>query len=72
MLHETLRDSALACGAVDEELGDLSAVRLVRRKREVHLNSADQPALGRRSKKQPATLLDLRGHGLECAARCLM
>jgi hypothetical protein len=72
MLHETLRDSALARGPVDKELGDLSTVRLIRWKREVHLNRADQPAPGKRSKKQPTALLDLRSHCLECAARFLV
>jgi hypothetical protein len=72
MLHETLRDSALACRAVDEELGDLSTVRLIRWNREVHLHRADHPAVGKHSKKQPAALLDLRGHGFECGARFLM
>jgi aminoglycoside phosphotransferase (APT) family kinase protein len=72
VLHETLRDAALACGAVDEELGDLSTVRLIRGKREVHLNRADQQAIRKRSKEQPAALLDLGGHGLECVARFLM
>ena len=68
-LHQQLRDAALACGAVDEELRDLAAVRLVRRQREDHLNGADQLAVGERSEQQPAALLDLGGKGLRMRSR---
>jgi hypothetical protein len=72
VLHETLCDAALACGAVDEELGDLSTVRLVWGQCEDHLNRADQPAIGKRSEKQPVALLDIHGHGFEYTARFLV
>ena len=51
---------------------DLRTVRLVRWQREDYLNRADHLALGKRTKKQPAALLELGGHGFECAARLLM
>jgi hypothetical protein len=72
MLHEELRDAALACGAVDEELCDLGTVRLVRWQGEDYLNRADQPTLGKRTKKQPPAVLDLGGEGFECGSRLLV
>jgi hypothetical protein len=72
VLHEQLRDAAFPCGAVDEELCDLRAMRLVRRERENHLNRADDPANGKRGKQQPATRFDLGGHDFECGARVLV
>jgi hypothetical protein len=72
MLHEALRDPALACGTVDEKLRDLAAVRLIGRQREDHLNRPDQPAFGKRTEKQPAAVLDLGGHRRECRSRFLV
>ena len=40
-LHQLLRDAPPAGLAVNEELRDLGAVRLVRRQREDHLHRAD-------------------------------
>ena len=57
---------------MDEQLGDLATVRLVRRQREVDLNRADQPALGKCGEQQPAVLLDFVRNPFECAARLLL
>ena len=45
-LHQQLGDAAPSSRAVDEELCDLGAVRLVRRQREDHLHRADEVAVG--------------------------
>ena len=71
-LHQPLGDAAPARRAVHEELGDLAAVRLVRRQGEDHLHAADQVAVVERGNNQPATLLDLGGPGFEGFAGLLV
>jgi hypothetical protein len=56
---------------VDEKLGDLPTVGLIRWQCEDHLNRADEPAVGKSTEKQPAALLDLGCKGFECGAGLL-
>jgi hypothetical protein len=37
-----------------------------------YLHRADQPAVGKRTEKQPAALLDFGGHGFEYGSRLLV
>jgi uncharacterized protein YdeI (YjbR/CyaY-like superfamily) len=69
VLHEQARNSAVACLAMDEELGDLRAMGLVRGQREDDLHRAHQPVPGECGEEQAAPSIDLGGHGLECFAR---
>ena len=64
-------DAASACRAVDEQLCDLGAVRLVRRQCEHHLHRADYVAVEKGGKKQTAALVDLLRNHIECAT-CLL
>ena len=43
--HQPLRNPAAPCGAADEELRDVGAVRLIRRQREDDLDGADDLAV---------------------------
>ena len=56
---------------MNEELGDLAAVRLIRRQREDHLHGADQVAVDEGSQKKPVALLGLGDEAFEGTARVL-
>ena len=70
--HQPLGDAAAARRAADEQLGDLAAVRLVRRQREHDLHRADELAVVERGQDQPAALLGVGDEALERRARLLV
>src|SRR3954451_12611258 len=66
--HQCLCDAALACAAVDEQLGDLTAVRLIRREGEQHLHRPDDLIAVEGREQQPATGVDLVREAVEGGA----
>jgi uncharacterized protein YdeI (YjbR/CyaY-like superfamily) len=72
VLHEQARNAAVACLAMDEELGYLRAMGLVQGQRKDDLHRAHQPVAGECGEEQPAPSIDLGGHGLECFSRLVV
>ena len=69
VLHQALRDTETAGIAVDEQLRDVGAMRLVRRRREDDLDRAHDVVAAECGEQQPRPGLDLGGPGLELRAR---
>ena len=65
LLHQPLRNAPPAGRTVDEQLGDLPTMRLVRRKGKNHLHRADECPVVERSKDHATSLRDLGGPNLE-------